>query len=282
MSDIRVVGLNVHPLKSGAIRPVQAATVEGAGFAGDRRWMVVDAAGVLVSARELPRLFSIAADTPETSADVAAGLRLRVPGAADLHLTADAGEEIRVRLHSNDVSGSLVSSDADAWLCDSLGVSGLRLVRCADPARRALRPGIGREGDHTAYADDVPVTLASLRSLAQLNDWVAESAVERGEDLPAALPIQRFRPNVVIDGDLNAFVEDTWSHVRLGGVRFRVAGPVSRCVMTTVDTDEFVKGKEPIRTLARHRRWDGKTWFSIQLIPDGTGAVRVGDEVEPS
>lgn len=51
--------------------------------------------------------------------------------------------------------------------------------------------------------------------------------------------------------------------------------------MTTVDTDEFSKGKEPIRTLARHRRWDGKTWFSIQLIPERTGVLRVGDEVVP-
>ncbi|MEO7269467.1 MAG: MOSC domain-containing protein [Knoellia sp.] len=278
---MRVVALNVHPLKSGAIRPVEAATVERAGFAGDRRWMVIDGEGDLVSARDVPRLFGISADTPETSADVIAGMRLRTAGAADLYLTEDSGDEIPVRLHSNDVRGSLVSPDADAWLCDALGVQGLRLVRCPDPTRRALKPGLGRAGDHTAYADDVPVTLASLKSLAQLNDWVAEGAVGRGDELPAALPIHRFRPNVVIDGDLEAFAEDTWSHVRLGGVNFRITGPVSRCVMTTVDPDQFTKGKEPIRTLAQHRRWDGKTWFSIQLIPDGTGVVRVGDDVDP-
>ncbi len=52
--------------------------------------------------------------------------------------------------------------------------------------------------------------------------------------------------------------------------------------MTTIDLEALATGKEPIRTLARHRRWDGKTWFSIQLIPDGTGVVRVGDEVVPS
>ncbi|MFC7487599.1 MOSC domain-containing protein [Knoellia sp. CPCC 206453] len=282
MSNVHVVGLNVHPVKSTAIRPVKSAAVELAGFAGDRRWMVVDAEGVLVSARELPRLFSIAADTPETSSDVTTGLRLRADGLGDLHIATDPGDEIPIRMFSNDLTGVLVSAEADAWVSEAVGTSGLRLVRCPDPTRRALKPGLGREGDHTAYADAVPVTLASLKSLAQLNDWVAEGAVGRGDELPATLPVHRFRPNVVMDGDLEAFVEDTWSHVQLGDVTFRVTGPVSRCVMTTIDTDDLAKGKEPIRTLARHRRWDGKTWFSIQLIPDGAGVVRVGDEVEPS
>lgn len=282
MSNVRIVGLNVHPLKSGAIRPVEVATVERAGFAGDRRWMVIDADGVLVSARELPPLFSIVADTPETSTEVGSGLRLRADGLTDLHLATDPGPEIPIRMFSNDLTGVLVSAEADAWLSEAVGRSGLRLVRCPDPTRRPLKPEIHREGDHTAYADAVPVTLASLRSLGQLNDWIAEAAVERGEEVPAPLPITRFRPNIVIDGDLGAFIEDTWSTVRIGDVPFRVSGPVSRCVMTTINRDDLAKGKEPIRTMARHRRWDGKTWFSIQLIPDGTGEVRIGDEVEPS
>lgn len=281
MAGSRVVGLAVHPVKSTAIRPLTSAAVELAGFSGDRRWMVVDADGVLVSARELPRLFSIAADTPETSPEVAEGLRLRADGLADLNVLAEPGEEIPIRMFSNDLAGVLVSAEADAWLSEAVGTSGLRLVRCPDPTRRALKPGVGREGDHTAYADAVPVTLASLSSLGQLNDWIAEGAVERGENLPDPLPIHRFRPNVVIDGDLDAFIEDTWTTVRLGDVSFRVTGPVSRCVMTTIDLEVLEKGKEPIRTMARHRRWDGKTWFSIQLIPDSTGVVRIGDEVTP-
>ena len=69
----------------------------------------------------------------------------------------------------------------------------------------------------------------------------------------------------------------------------RSAGPASawprrvdRCVMTTVDPVSLTRGHEPIRTLARHRKWDGATWFAMQLVPDvGTvrGVVAVGDEV---
>ncbi|PRY60300.1 hypothetical protein BCF74_10786 [Knoellia remsis] len=288
MSGIHVIGLNVHPVKSGGIRPVDSAVVERAGFAGDRRWMVVDETGKLVSAREEQRLFTITADTPETDPTVdASSLRLRADGMPDLHLpaplgTVDGSAEIPVRLHRHDLTGALVSPEADAWVSKVVGRAGLRLVRCIDPTRRALNPDHSREGDHTAYADGYPVTLASLRSLARLNDWVAETAVERGEQLPEPLPIERFRPNVVVDGDLEAFVEDTWSSVRIGDVTFRVAKPVDRCVMTTVDPTTLDKGPEPIRTLARHRRWDGKTWFAIQLIPDEPGTVRVGDAVTPT
>ncbi|KGN39477.1 sulfurase [Knoellia subterranea KCTC 19937] len=279
---MRVVGLNVHPVKSTAIRPVASAAVERAGFAGDRRWMVVDQQGTLVSARECHALFRIEADTPETDASVPGGLRLRAPGVEDLLVGNAAGAEVAVRLQRHHLVGGLVSAEADEWIRHAAGRSDVRLVRCVDPTARALNPAFSREGDHTAYADGYPVTLASLRSLARLNDWIAEGAVERGEELPEPLPIERFRPNVVIDGDLEAFVEDTWGTVRLGEVTFRVAKPVDRCVMTTIDVESLTTGKEPVRTLARHRRWDGATWFAIQLIPDGTGVVNVGDDVKPA
>lgn len=282
VSPNRVVALNVHPIKSTAIRPVESAIVERAGFAGDRRWMVIDADGKLVSAREEHRLFAIVSDVTETDSVVGQGLRLRAVGFPDLHLTAETARDIPVRLHRHELTGTLVSPEADDWISAVVHRPGLRLVQCPDPTARALNPDFSAEGDHTAYADGYPVTLASLRSFEQLNDWIAEGAVERGDPVPEPLPIRRFRPNVVIDGDLEAFVEDSWTTVRIGDVPFRVAKPVDRCVMTTIDLEDLRSGKEPIRTLARHRRWDGATWFAIHLIPDGTGSVRLGDDVVAS
>lgn len=278
---MKVVALNLHPVKSTAIRPVRSATVERAGLVGDRRWMVIDADGHLVSARELHGLLSVVTDTPQTGDEVRSGLRLRAAGAPDLTLDEGPGEEIPVRLHRHDLTGALVATEADAWLATVLGRPGLRLVRCVDPTRRALNPAHSAEGDHTAYADGYPVTLASRASVRQLHDWMSELAVERGEPVPQPLPEERFRANVVVDGDLEPFVEDSWGRVQLGAVRFRVAKRVDRCVMTTIDPDTLDAGHEPIRTLARHRRRDGATWFAVQLIPDGTGSVHVGDQVTP-
>jgi uncharacterized protein YcbX len=167
---------------------------------------------------------------------------------------------------------------ADAWLQKALGRDDLHLVWCDDPTRRTLNPAHARPEDHTAYADGYPVTIASETSLRRLNDWITEGALERGEDPPAPLPMQRFRPNVVVDGDA-PFAEDDWTAVVIGDVRFRVAKPTDRCVMTTIDPRSLQTGKEPIRTMARHRLVDHKTMFAVHLIPETTGRISVGDEV---
>ena len=85
---------------------------------------------------------------------------------------------------------------------------------------------------------------------------------------------------VVIDGE-EPFAEDEWPTVRIGGVDFRTAETCDRCVMATFDPETLAGGKEPIRTLARHRRWDGKTWFGTRLVPLGSGDISLGDEVVP-
>ena len=277
---MRLVQLNVHPLKSGAIRPLDSAMVHRRGLEDDRSWMLVGPDDRLVSAREAHGLFDIVADTPATDRTVSAALRLRARGHPDLLVDRPAGPPVPVRLFSLDLQGTRAGDDADAWLRSVLGVD-VRLVWCHDPARRRLQPGFSAEGDHTAFADAFPVTVASLASLRQLNDWIVERALEIGEEPPAPLPIERFRANLVVDGD-EPFAEDRWHTVSVGGVRFRVAKPVDRCVMTSIDLATLTTAKEPIRTLARHRLIGGKPMFAAHLLPLSTGKVGVGDEVTAS
>jgi MOSC domain-containing protein len=127
--------------------------------------------------------------------------------------------------------------------------------------------------------------------MAQLNAWnTADSDLPDPPDLDPddlsagsraseALDIMRFRPNVVIDGE-EPFAEDAWPTVRIGNLKFRTTMVCDRCVMTTIDPITLAGGKEPIRTLARHRRWNHKTWFGIRLAPLGTGTISVGEAVE--
>jgi hypothetical protein len=91
--------------------------------------------------------------------------------------------------------------------------------------------------------------------------------------------MERFRPNVVLDGDLEPFAEDDWVEVQVGEVRLRVSEPCDRCPVPGIDPATQQVTGEPLRTLARHRRRDGRTWFGIRLVPVTTGAVRVGDPV---
>lgn len=234
--------------------------------------MIVDERGAMVSARELPELFRIRADPVEAEGTGSPAVTLSAAGSS--YTVLAGGPETSATMFTRpSMRVRATTESASAWLERVTGRAGLQIVWCAHPDERALNPQFSRPDDRAAFQDGYPVTIASLASLRQLNAWIEEAGGDPVE-------IDRFRPNVVIDGD-EPFAEDDWATVQIGGVRLRAAKPVDRCVMTLVDPDspELRKGKEPIRTLSRHRKWDGKTWFCHHLIPDTEGEIAVGDPV---
>jgi uncharacterized protein YcbX len=241
--------------------------------------MVVDGTGECVTAREESRLLSVVADTTATDPALPSALRLTAPGMEPLDVDLPDRPALPVTVHGRALEGSAAPAAAGAWFGEVLGRDDLRLVHVRTP--RPLNASHGRPGEATAFADAYPLTLASAASLRRLHDWVAETARERGEQPAAPLAVERFRPNLVVDGDLEPFEEDGWRRLQLGAVELRVVKPVDRCVLTTVDPTTLQRSHEPIRTLARHRKWDGATWFAVQLVPESRGVVRVGDEVTP-
>jgi uncharacterized protein YcbX len=268
---MRVASIAVYPVKSMGGVSVPAADVELAGLRHDRRWMVVDADGANITARTHPVMLSISARP-----DADGGLRLDAPGRSSLHVAPPNGEPDVDVLLSRLTSAVGAGAEADAWVSAVLGEP-VRLVWLDDPARRpvGLSHG-GRPGDPLSLADAGPLLLTTTASLLQLDDWIAAA----GDD-SAVLPLSmmRFRPSVVVDGDIEPFVEDRWQLVQIGDVSYRFGEHCDRCVMTTIDPVTLAGGKEPIRTLAKHRRWDGSVWFGVRLIPTNTGRLSVGDEV---
>ncbi|MEP9384387.1 MOSC domain-containing protein [Nocardioides cheoyonin] len=270
---MRLAGINVHPVKSTAIRPVETAYVGVHGLAGDREWMVVDTAGMLVTARDTPRLFHVVADNAATGLDDLDGadLRLSAPGLdpLDVRIPTQPGAEVGVRFFGGTVRARPAGEAADAWLRRALGSDDLRLVWCHEPEARVVEgPGLEDGRHHAVFQDDSPVSLLSDASVAALNGWT-------GEEIPA----RRFRANLLVDGAPTAFAEDGWSVLTIGGARLRVVVPIARCSMTTIDPDTLTTGKEPIRTLARHRKWSGQTWFAVHLVVEQPGEIAVGDEL---
>ena len=276
---MQLSGINVHPLKSAAIRPVTCAEVLPHGRNDDRSWMLVDGDGVLVSVREARALFHVLADTPATDPTVPAGLRLRAPGHDDLLVPVPGTAPVPVRLFSLDLAGTPAGPEADRWLRQVLGRDDVRLVWCHDPTSRSLEPAFSEPRDHATFPDSFPVTVASTSSLRCLQDWITHTALERGEEPPPPLPMTHFRPNLVVDG-AEPFAEDDWETVTVGDVTFRRGKAVDRCVVATIDPVTLETGPEPTRTLARHRRSAaGKVLFALHLVPVTPGTVRVGDPV---
>lgn len=276
---IRLERLAVHPVKSTAVRHVLHADVEPWGLRDDRRWMVIDDSGECLTAREHAPLLTLRAETSTTDPALPVPLRLFAPGNPPLDVHEPQGPVLPVTVHGRPLDAVAAPPETATWLAAALGIDDVRLVHVHHP--RPLNPEHSLPGEATAFADGYPVTLASAASLRRLDEWVTEGALERGEEPRHPMVVERFRPNLVVDGDLEPFEEDHWRRVRVGAVSFRVVKQVDRCVLTTIDPTTLERGHEPIRTLARHRRRDGKTWFAMQLVPEVRGVVRVGDEVTP-
>jgi uncharacterized protein YcbX len=275
--------LTVYPVKSFAGVELDSMQVGVAGARGDRRWMLVDAAGNTVTARKHPRMLSARA-TPEGDA-----VRLSAPGLADLLVHVPSGPpDVPVGISRLDTA-TAAGDDADVWCSELLGRS-VRLVHLDDPARRGMAEKHGGSlADPLALVDTGPVHVTTTASLRRLDEWAAELRVERVERALATgrpepepwspLDMRRFRPSVVVDGDVEPFAEDGWGRLVVGEVELRFADRCGRCVMTTIDPETQVVGREPLASLARHRRSDGEVWFGIQMVPVRTGRITVGDRV---
>ncbi len=261
-----------YPVKSCRGERLSAAAVEPWGLAGDRRWMVVDVDGAPVTAREYPLMVLV---TPRLGSGL---ITLSSPGLPDLSVPVPSGEDlVPVSVWESDLTAAPAGDEAATWLTKVIGEP-VRLVYLDDPTRRPTNPAYSDAGDRVSFADGYPLLLTSEESLDAVNGWIAEGT----KAAEGPIPMGRFRPSVVVAG-APAWAEDGWRRLRIGPVTFRAVKGCDRCVMTTVDPDTAAKGHEPLFALARHRRWDNKVWFGVNLIPEtlgGDAVIRPGDPVE--
>ncbi|MGR6974400.1 MOSC domain-containing protein [Streptomyces cynarae] len=271
MPNSALHSIHVHPVKALRGQAPLEAVVEPWGLAGDRRWALIDDTGRVVTQREHPTL-ALAAAEPlpgggvRVSAEALEPLSVAVPDPVGTTTAKWAGEKIET---------VPAGPEASEWFSAFLGER-VTLVHLDDPAtRRPIDdPPYGRPGETVSLADAYPLLLTSVASLDALNSLIAQG--DHADEGP--LPMNRFRPNLVVAGT-EPWAEDGWKRISIGEVTFRVAKMCGRCVVTTTDQSTAERGKEPLRTLGRHRRFGGRLAFGQNLVPETTGLVRVGDPV---
>ena len=274
---MRVTALTLYPVKSLEGVALEASSLDARGLRGDRRWGLVNASGTKVTAREVKALLGLTAEpAEETRLEGAIRLSDRTGGSIVVAVPREA-TPIAVD-HSGQGTARPAGPEVHAWISERVG-TGLKLVWQDDASLRPVRRDRGgQDGDTNSLSDAAPILLTTSSSLRRLNGWLAEAGAE-------SIDHERFRPNVVVDGE-EPFAEDGWDKVRIGDVAFHRTMVCDRCVMTTIDRQTLRTTKEPIRTLSRHRKWDGATWFGIRLAPDlplaADARLRVGDEVRAS
>lgn len=269
---LRVTGLFVYPVKSCRGLSLDVAELDDLGLVGDRRFLVVDETGKFLTQRTHARMAQIA-----TALDaVRLTLSAEGAGAVSVARASDPRAPLRsvtIWKHS-ELQAEDCGPEAAQWLSDFLGAR-LSLVRIGPAFERNVLKKAGRPGDVFNFADAVPLLIAGEASLADLNDRIQENGGE-------PVPMERFRPNLVVSGAA-PFAEDDWPVARIGDVVLRNAGKSIRCIVTTTDQQTGERGKEPLRTLATFRRdADDPTGvcFGTNFIHETKrGTLRVGDAV---
>jgi uncharacterized protein YcbX len=285
---MQLASLYSYPIKGCRRTEHDRAFVEPSGLTGDRRWLIVADDGEAITQREEPGLVRIHPSAVDddlllhavpTDPDqgVLGEPDQGVRGEPDLLVPAPVdGEVAQVSLWRDPLTARLAGPAADSWLTTVLNRK-VRLVWMDDLTQRPVEPQYAEPVDRVGFADGYPVLLTNAASLDALNGWLAESGSDEGP-----LPMTRFRPNMVVSG-ADQWAEDGWlgHRLRIGEVVFRAAKPCDRCVVTTTNQETGERGREPLRTLAKHRKIGQKLLFGMNLIPDGTGYVAVGDPVVP-
>jgi uncharacterized protein YcbX len=262
----RVVELSYYPVKGCAGTSATEALLTPAGLAHDRSFMVVSEEGVYRTQRRDPRLAVI---RPAVSAD-GERLALSAPGTEPLHLRVDtSGARQQVDLFGTAYQGIDQGQAAADWLSEVLRAPS-RLVRVPpehDRVTDGMTPGT------SGYADSCALHVVSRSTLDLLNRKLSE----RGT---SPLPMNRFRPNIVLDGWDEPHTEDRARHLRFGDTELGYAKLAIRCAVTLVEQESGAKaGPEPLRTLAGYRRAsEGGVAFGVKFAVLRPGRVSVGDD----
>jgi hypothetical protein len=231
----KISDLFVYPVKSCAGVRMKAVSIVPTGFAFDRNWMVVDVDGNFVTQREHPMLALV---KPQLNG----GVTLSAPDMAPLHVSANGGgEPVTITLFGETHDAMSTTAEADAWFSKYLG-STFRLVKC-DPAKPRLG-GVQypqRDDAPTSFVDNYGVLVISQASHAALN-----------QKLPQAVPMNRFRPNIVVAG-VDEHEEDYFTNARSGDVALRFVNPCYRCSLTSIDQQSAMPGLDVLPTLSTYR-----------------------------
>jgi len=276
VSPVQITGLFIYPIKSCRAVPMEEAQLGLRGFAHDREFLVIDQNDLFLTQRNAPELATVQISLDQF------GLRLKAPDAGELGVSFGEGEgrtssrrPRSVTIFNDQVLADDVGAEPAAWFSAVLKRP-CRLVRIGSSYSRRVpmekiaaehRPA---EGPEVSFTDAFPTLLISEESLADLNTR-----------LPEAIPMARFRPNIVVHG-CAPYDENTWNTVRVGGIGFSCARTCLRCVISSTDQETGKRqGAEPLRTLATYRKSpdDNGVIFGEYLIHSGSGKLRVGDSL---
>jgi uncharacterized protein YcbX len=260
---LQISELFIYPIKSLSGISVTNAVVTDRGLKHDRRWMLVDENNRFLTQREHTQMTLLKVQIEDNGLLVTHHIK----GSVTIPFQKNSQTAQEVVIWDDTCTGVYVSDKLDSWFSEAIGIK-CRLVYMPEDTRREVDQRYAPEGSITSFSDGYPFLMIGQSSLDDLNDRLTE-----------ALPMDRFRPNIVFTGG-KPFAEDLMNHLHIAGIDFYGAKLCARCVMTTINQQTGAKAKEPLKTLATYRLRDKKILFGQNLIHEGTGVIAVGDMID--
>lgn len=260
-----VSALYIYPVKSLGGFSVSEAVMTTTGFQHDRRWMLVDKEGIFMTQRQHPEMALL------QTAITADGLYIYHKHYPEKNIiipfvsTPVGSKQVKVwddlcdAWYYDDVSINLWFSEMLETTCE--------LVYMPEGTNRMVDKAYAKNNEITSFSDGYPILIIGQSSLDELNSKLAEP-----------VSIDRFRPNMVFSSG-PPHIEDDWNHFTINAIDFFGVKTCGRCVVTTIDQQTSIAGKEPLRTLATYRTFDNKIKFGMNLLHKGTGTIKLGEAI---
>jgi len=262
---LKVSGLFIYPIKSLPGIALTEALVTEKGFEHDRRWMLVDENNLFISQREAPQMTQLIISVKDDGLHIKHKTKNGAITIPFYSLGIDT--DVQVTIWDDTCNATYVSDAADQWFSEMLEIK-CRLVYMPDDTRRIVDQQYAPGDLVTSFADAYPFLIIGQASLDDLNERLTE-----------ALPMDRFRPNIVFTGG-QPFEEDLMGSFTIGNIHFYGVKLCARCIITTINQQNATRGKEPLKTLASYRRKNNKILFGQNLVHHGEGTIAIGDRIE--
>ncbi|MES2829993.1 MAG: MOSC N-terminal beta barrel domain-containing protein [Bacteroidota bacterium] len=265
MNRFYLTEINIYPIKSLGGISLQEALVEERGLQYDRRWMLIDEDNVFITQRTYHELALL--QVSMIGDQVSITHKLDPQQQISFPVTAQIGEPKTVTVWDDVTSGVEVDKEVSSWFSNFLKMK-VKLVKMPSNENRLVETKYASNNEVVSFADGYPNLIIGEASLNGLNEKLTDPVL-----------MDRFRPNFVFSGG-EPHIEDSFSTFQISDTLFTAVKPCARCVLTTVDQQTGIKGQEPLRTLAGYRTIDKKVMFGQNLIHEGAGMVRIGDELK--
>lgn len=259
---LKLTEIWIYPVKSlGGVR-LKSSKVTEKGLLFDRQWMLIDETNTFMTQRLNPRMALFKLSMSDNGFLVQHGTHSIV-------IPFEGPRQPRffqATVWDDPVTVCEVDPAISNWFSLQLNTK-CRLVYFPSEQARPVDSKFQINAENVSLADGYPFLIVGERSLHHLNS-----------KLECAVPMNRFRPNFIFGGGA-PHDEDQWKDFKIGTNRFVGVKPCSRCVLTTIDQETGVAGKEPLATLNTYRKVNNKICFGQNLLAIDHHEIFEGDEI---